>query len=420
MDSTTRTAVGADISFLLDSGEEGLVARGVHRRFADIPTGSNLRELLGEGSTIPLPQGFEGGRSGEASPEVSLPPAVVVGALPFDPKDAPVLVQPLEWCRVASHRTPEDWRTTIAPVAVPGAEMQVLGACSIAFSAMVRRALDEMAASRAGSSEPLSKVVLARRLTVRADRPFDPAAVVELLRRDPHASVFLVRLPVEEGMGAEGGERFFAGATPELLLEKRGMQVRSMPMAGSAPRNVDSTADRETASTLLRSVKDLREHALVVEQVLDTLAPVCRKLSAPATPEVVGAGSVWHLATPVEGELNRSDISSLDLARALHPTPAVCGVPTEAARKLITELEPFHRDFYAGAVGWCDATGDGRWMVSIRCAEFQGSTAMLYAGAGIVEDSVPQAEAAETSAKFLALLRAIGIREDGSPLGEAT
>jgi isochorismate synthase len=120
---------------------------------------------------------------------------------------------------------------------------------------------------------------------------------------------------------------------------------------------------------------------------------------------------VWHLGTMITGELSDSgtDASALRLAAALHPTPAVCGTPTEAARGLAEKLEPFARDYYAGAVGWVDAAGDGEWAVSIRCAEVDGRTMRLYAGGGIVAASDPAAELAETSAKFATLLRAMGI-----------
>ena len=125
---------------------------------------------------------------------------------------------------------------------------------------------------------------------------------------------------------------------------------------------------------------------------------------------------MWHLATHVEGELRDPAVCSLELARALHPTPAICGVPTETANEVIQRLEPFDRGFYSGAIGWVDGRGDGRWMVTIRCAEIVGSRALLYAGAGIVAGSDPESEAAETSAKFIALLRALDIDEEGRRL----
>ncbi|GAB3461846.1 chorismate-binding protein [Actinophytocola sediminis] len=129
----------------------------------------------------------------------------------------------------------------------------------------------------------------------------------------------------------------------------------------------------------------------------------------PDRPELVSTSAVWHLSTRITGELIDREMTSLRLAGALHPTPAVCGSPFAAARDTIAELEPFDRGFYAGAVGWCDADGDGQWVVGIRCAELADRVMTLYAGAGIMPASRPDLELAETSAKFATLLRAMGM-----------
>lgn len=118
---------------------------------------------------------------------------------------------------------------------------------------------------------------------------------------------------------------------------------------------------------------------------------------------------MWHLSTRVVGELKDSSTSSLQLATALHPTPAICGTPTDLARASIRALEPFDREFYTGMVGWMDAAGDGEWVVTIRCAEVEGRLLRLFAGAGIVPESIPDEELAETSAKFQTMLRAMGM-----------
>jgi isochorismate synthase len=121
--------------------------------------------------------------------------------------------------------------------------------------------------------------------------------------------------------------------------------------------------------------------------------------------------AIWHLRTPITGELADPDVTALDLAAALHPTPAICGTPTEAARELVQELEPFDRDYYAGAAGWVDAAGDGEWAVAIRCAEIASTSMRLYAGGGIVPASDPRAELDETTAKFRTLLTAMGLAD---------
>jgi isochorismate synthase len=147
----------------------------------------------------------------------------------------------------------------------------------------------------------------------------------------------------------------------------------------------------------------------VADSVRASLEPLCDQLSAPATPRLVATATMWHLQTEIVGELTDPRTSSLQLALALHPTPAVCGVPTAQARATIGELEGFDRDFYAGVVGWCDRSGDGEWVVAIRCAEVRPESLRLYSGAGIVAGSVPSAEVAETSAKFRTMLEAIGL-----------
>jgi isochorismate synthase len=154
---------------------------------------------------------------------------------------------------------------------------------------------------------------------------------------------------------------------------------------------------------------------VVVESVAEALRPFCRTLTVPDRPSLVGTSAVWHLSTQITGELIDPGISALRLACALHPTPAVCGTPPELARRTIAALEPFDRGFYAGAIGWCDAEGDGQWVVGIRCAELfepvgARPSMTLYSGAGIMPASQPALELAETSAKFQTLLRAMGLR----------
>lgn len=276
------------------------------------------------------------------------------------------------------------------------------------YQQAVQLALDRLSAPARDEGSAIRKVVLARLLEVESPYELDPVSIFARLTRGGTAEAFCVPLPA----GAGGRPRTLVGASPELLIARKGPVVTSRPLAGSAARLADSSADREAAAALVRSGKDQREHRLVVEAVLDVLAPYCTQLHALEQPTLVATGRMWHLATPIEGALSR-DVSSLELAAALHPTPAVCGTPRAEARTLITQLEPFDRGFFAGAVGWCDGSGDGRWMVTIRCAEIMERQARLFAGAGIVSDSDPAAEAAETGAKFRTLLDALGIDELG-------
>ncbi|WP_112312748.1 isochorismate synthase [Pseudogemmobacter bohemicus] len=258
-----------------------------------------------------------------------------------------------------------------------------------------------------------SKIVLSRSLVLSADTPHDPEALFSMMRRDGLATLFSVPLRPR----APGRPRRLIGATPELLVEKRGSLVASHPLAGSARRATDPQSDRAAGEALLRSDKDRREHAMAAEMVLDTLVPFCATLAAPDGVTLSATARMWHLGTRIEGVLRDPATPCADLLAALHPTPAVCGLPRAAAEAALPELEGYARDFYAGAVGWLEANGDGCWYLALRCAEIEGTEARLYAGAGIVLGSDPEAEEAETGAKFLAMLAAFGQDSDGK-IGE--
>ena len=240
----------------------------------------------------------------------------------------------------------------------------------------------------------LDKVVLAREVVVTADEPIPVADVLLRLSQNyPGCFIFSV----------DG----FVGATPELLVSRHGDIVRAQPMAGTAPRRGDPQADARLAASLLASPVYRHEHEVTIDMVHDTLLAFCSYLDDEAEPSVVPLANVQHLATRVEGRLSQPPASVLELVAALHPTPAVCGRPRDAALSLIAEIEGLVRGRYAGTVGWVDAAGNGQWAVSIRCAQIDGASARLYGGNGIVADSDPATELAETRAKLQAMLTAI-------------
>jgi isochorismate synthase len=244
----------------------------------------------------------------------------------------------------------------------------------------------------------LRKVVLARTIEVTAERELDPRLLAGRLRAvDPDAYTFAT--PTDEGV--------LVGASPELLVSRRGHEVRSNPLAGSAPRSGDPEEDRANADALIGSSKEREEHAIVVDAVAETLRSFCVELVWDPEPVLRETPNVWHLSTRFRGGLRDPAPTALDLVEALHPTPAVAGEPREAALATITELEPFDRGRYAGPVGWVDAEGDGEWAIALRCAELRGRRAVLYAGAGIVADSDPARELDETERKFRAFLDAL-------------
>lgn len=252
----------------------------------------------------------------------------------------------------------------------------------------VAAAVEEMRGER------YQKVVLAREVFVEADGDIDVLDVLRRLRTAyPTAFVFHV----------DG----FLGASPELLVSRQGDVVRSHPMAGTTPRTGDPDADARAAAALLASTKDRAEHQITIDTVLDALLPFCSYVDSEPEPSIVTLANVQHLASMCEGRLSSPPASVLALVAALHPTPAVCGFPRADALDAIARLEGFDRGRYAGTVGWVDRAGNGRFAVSIRCAEVTGPSARLVAGNGIVADSDPHTELVETRAKLNALLSAI-------------
>jgi isochorismate synthase len=314
--------------------------------------------------------------------------AIAVGALPFDPDAPGELVVP---ARVYGARDGRAWLTEIGPV---DAELSVAVTPPTRFQVAAPRTRDEwrVAVERALgaiATGELEKVVLAREVLVEADNAFDPREIVRgLVASQPGSFVY----------ASEG----FVGASPELLVRREGEVVESRPVAGTTLADSD-----EALLALAASVKDTREHRYVVDDIVDVLAPRTTELHADATPEVAVFGPVAHLATPIRGRLVAPAPTALDLARLLHPTPAVGGTPRAGALDAIRALEGFDRGRYAGPVGWVDARGDGEWAIALRGAELDGARARLVAGAGIVAGSDPEAEWAETQAKLEPMLRAL-------------
>jgi menaquinone-specific isochorismate synthase len=198
----------------------------------------------------------------------------------------------------------------------------------------------------------------------------------------------------------------FLGASPERLVDKRGLAVASDALAGSAPRRGEG--DARAAAALLESDKDYREHRVVVEAVEGALAPYAARVKVPAAPVVRTLRNVHHLWTPITATLARP-VHVLDLVRSLHPTPAVCGTPRDAAFRWISTYEPESRGWCAGAVGWFDAEGDGSFAVAIRSGVLAERRAWLYAGCGVVEGSDASLEYAEAVVKLAPMLAALGL-----------
>lgn len=325
----------------------------------------------------------------------------VVGALPFDPYHPAALTAPHTLTHLAEPLTGR---------ADSGAAGELPGFVVDAALPTENEHLDRIATAltRLRSDEQLDKVVLARALVLRAEQPVTADRLLRhLSAHDPNGNGFAVDLTAAEGSWRG---RWLVGASPEVLVRRRGALVTAHPLAGSAPRHPDPAIDRATGAELAASAKNLAEHAHVVADLRASLAPFCTDLDIPDRPTLTSTNELWHLGTPVSGRLRDPSITALDLALAVHPTPAVCGTPTVAARELIRDLEG-DRGFYAGAIGWCDAAGDGEWMVAIRCAtlDSDGRTLTAHAGGGIVAASDPHDELHETTTKFGTVLDALGV-----------
>jgi isochorismate synthase len=358
-------------AFVLAGRGGAVIADGVHTAFGKLP---DARAALASHSA-----------------------PIIVGALPFDISQPAALIRPQS---VQFAEVLPDWPLRQLPVvritqAIPD---------PTEHRARIGAALKRLRDPASG----LHKVVLARALRLAAEGPLDVRTIVaRLMTNDAAANAYFVDLTAAGG-GHSGAA--LIGASPELLVARRGEVVTCRPFAGSAPRLADPDADEASGAALAASAKNRHEHQLVVDAMREALDPLCADLEIAPEPQLSKTAAVWHLYTPITGRLRERSTTALDLAVALHPTPAVGGVPAAAAAELITELEG-DRGFYAGAVGWCDQRGDGRWVVSIRCAQLTADrrTAVAHSGGGIVAESDPDDEVDETTTKFNTILTALGV-----------
>ena len=256
------------------------------------------------------------------------------------------------------------------------------------YEGAVARAVEMIAAGR------MQKIVLAREVQVHAPRAYDPAALLGVLREEfPSCFVFCVGR----------GEAALIAASPELLVRREGHRVSTLALAGSTRRSADPAVDAHLGERLLRDESYREEHAIVARRIERMLRPHAIWVAAAPEPELVRIANIQHLATPIRAQL-AAPMEALELAGLMHPTPAVGGEPLASAAPLIPTLEGLDRGWYSGPVGWTDATGDGEFCVALRCALLRGEVARCYAGNGIVRDSDPASELAETEIKLQALL----------------
>lgn len=331
--------------------------------------------------------------------------AIAVGALPFSDMDPALLTIPRQvighsadgnyW--ITEIRGSDEDQASITPFGIEtDGESIDIGATNSGLSRTGGTSRAEwsegvsavLAAIEQGRVE---KVVLARDLVVSSEDPIDIRRVVLRLAKYQRESFIYAH-------------RGLVGASPELLLRRHGSLATSTPMAGTA----DGTSEAAIES-LVNSPKDAREHEVVVEAVIGGLAPYAVNTARVRGPEVLALPGVIHLATAIEVDLSPNAPGALDLARILHPTPAVGGWPVTESRELIAENEKIARGRYAGPVGWVDQNGDGEFAIALRSAEIDGGVARCFAGAGIVAGSDPDSEWGETERKLAPILDALGV-----------
>lgn len=257
------------------------------------------------------------------------------------------------------------------------------------WESSVRRALQLI------TGDTLHKIVLARKKVFHSPTAFDPVWFLrQLQERMNHVYYFLFQLDADHS---------FLGASPERLFRKSGRILESDALASTRPRGKTVDEDLQYEQDLLTSHKELEEHRWVSHMIETTLAPLCDSLYIPVRESVLKLANVQHIRTLFRGEL-KQNIGISELLLALHPTPAVAGLPRDRAMGHIAQLEPFDRGWYAGPVGWLGRSS-AEFAVGIRSALIRRDRLEIYAGAGIVADSVPANEWSETESKLLNFTR---------------
>ena len=368
---------------------------------------------IGEAVRIPVarPDGATGAQAllaalrGDNALDVPATGSVAFGALPFDRHAPGELIVPQ--VVIGTDPAGNRWITTTGvsvdegiamAVDVLAAESTAPQATTYELTSAVTPELwrDDIVATvrdRILAGE-FNKVVLARELRLTTDQPIDVAAVLRRLNQSFSTAIIFA---------VDG----FIGASPELLVSRDIDMVRAHPLAGTAPRSSDPKRDAALAAALNASTKDQGEHRITIDWLLDNLLPYCSYVDAEPEPAIITLPNVHHLGTQVEGRLSSPAASVLELVAALHPTPAVGGDPQGLAIQAIDAVEPGDRGLYAGPVGWVDAAGNGEFAVGLRSSHIVGNSASIWAGVGVVGDSEPEAELAETRAKFQAMLGAL-------------
>ena len=373
-------------------GGDGLVGIGIYKR--QVVTGTNRfaearKWWRKEISTLDIHNNVHGTGTGP----------ILFTSFSFDPAEESILVIPKV---VIGQRNGKSWITWIGASPQPALQKASIeksplnlswsGSNGDVWQDRVARAVEKI------KENQLEKVVLARFASATSDSPINTRNLLkELANEYPSTWVY--------------SNSDLVGATPELLVRLSKSLVTSRILAGTIRKTGDDERDLALAGSLARSSKDLEEHEYAVRSVADALAPLCSSTNVPESPFVLHLSNVMHLATDVTGVLsdNSSPADIFDLVSRLHPSAAVCGTPTEIAKRAIDEIEGISRGRYAGPIGWIDANGDGELGIALRCGQIgnDGKSIRIYAGCGIVAGSDPEREYAESQAKLLPMRTAL-------------
>ena len=392
--SLTSIATEFDVSTTWIRGGEGLVGFGVYKKF-EVSGEDRFKEahkwwqqILAE---FTIQNNVHGIGTGP----------ILFTSFAFDPKDTSELIIPKI---IIGQRNGKSWITWIGDQKQPDIRKIEISSQSGEITwangtveeekwrNQVSKAIDAI------KSGQLEKVVLARDLKANSTTKININNLLQKLEIEyPSTWVFLV-----DGL---------VGATPELLVRLNKSLITSRVLAGTIQKTGNEDRDLALAASLAKSSKDLEEHEYAVKSVADSLAPFCSSTNVPESPFVLHLSNVMHLATDVTGVLNDSakQADIFTLIENLHPTAAVCGTPTNVAKKLISELETMNRSRYAGPVGWIDAQGDGEIAIALRCGELSDGdkSIRIFAGCGIVAGSDPITEYAESQAKLMPMRTAL-------------
>jgi menaquinone-specific isochorismate synthase len=392
--SLTSIATEFDVSTTWIRGGEGLVGFGVYKKF-EVSGEDRFKEahkwwqqILAE---FTIQNNVHGIGTGP----------ILFTSFAFDPKDTSELIIPKI---IIGQRNGKSWITWIGDQKQPDIRKIEISSQSGEITwangtveeekwrNQVSKAIDAIKSGR------LEKIVLARDLKANSTTKIDLNNLLQKLEIEyPSTWVFLV-----DGL---------VGATPELLVRLNKSLITSRVLAGTIQKTGNEDRDLALAASLAKSSKDLEEHEYAVKSVADSLAPFCSSTNVPESPFVLHLSNVMHLATDVTGVLNDSakQADIFTLIENLHPTAAVCGTPTNVAKKLISELETMNRSRYAGPVGWIDAQGDGEIAIALRCGELSdgNKSIRIFAGCGIVAGSDPITEYAESQAKLMPMRTAL-------------